>query len=46
MQSVPALRAGRGIFAPLALLLLLSACSPKAPEASAPAGPPGRTVMA
>ena len=43
MQRLPASRAGRGAFAPLALLLLLSACSPKAPEAEAPAAPPGRT---
>ena len=43
MQSLPAFRAGRGIATPLALLLLLAACSPKAPEdRKAPAGPPGR----
>ena len=43
MQSPLPSRAGRGVFAPLALLLLLVACSPKAPEAPrAPAGPPGR----
>ena len=43
MQSPVPSRAGRGVFAPLALLLLLVACSPKAPEAPrAPAGPPGR----
>jgi plastocyanin len=43
MQSLPPSRAGRGVFAPLAVLLLLAACSPKASEApKAPAGPPGR----
>lgn len=43
MQSLPRSRAGRGVFAPLALLLLLAACSPKTPEApKAPAGPAGR----
>lgn len=43
MQSPLPSRAGRGVFAPLALLLLLVACTPKAPEAPrAPAGPPGR----
>jgi plastocyanin len=43
MQRLPASRAGRGVSTPLALLLLLAACSPKAPEAPAtPAGPAGR----
>jgi plastocyanin len=43
MQSLSPSRAVRAVFAPLALTLLLAACSPKAPEASkAPAGPPGR----
>jgi plastocyanin len=43
MQSLPAARAARGVSTPLALLLLLAACSPKAPEPpKAPAGPPGR----
>jgi plastocyanin len=43
MQSLPVARAARGVSTPLALLLLLAACSPKAPEpAKAPAGPPGR----
>ena len=43
MQSPPPSRAVRAVFAPLALTLLLAACSPKAPEApEAPAGPPGR----
>jgi hypothetical protein len=46
MQRLPAPRAGRGVFPPLALLLLLAACSPKAPEAAAPAGPPGKTGTA
>jgi len=43
MQRLPASRAARGVFAPLALLALLAACSPKEPEApKAPAGPPGK----
>lgn len=46
MQRLPATRARRGVPAPLVLLLLLAACSPKAPEAEAPAGPPGRTGTA
>src|SRR5512140_2140192 len=43
MQSLPAFRAARGVSTPLALLLLIAACSPKAPETpKAPAGPPGK----
>ncbi len=43
MQSLSPSRAVRAAVAPLALALLLGACSPKNPEASkAPAGPPGR----
>ncbi len=43
MQSLRPSRAVRAVFAPLALTLLLAACSPKATEApKAPAGPPGR----
>ncbi len=42
MQRFPAPRAGRGVATPLALLLLLAACSPKAPEAPVVRpGPPG-----
>ena len=43
MQSLPPSRAGRGVFVPLALLLLVAACSPEVTEApKAPAGPAGR----
>ncbi len=43
MQSLRPPRAVRAAFAPLALTLLLAACSPNATEApKAPAGPPGR----
>lgn len=43
MQSPSASRAARGVSTPLALALLLAACSPKSPEGpKAPAGEPGR----
>jgi plastocyanin len=43
MQSPHPSRAGRGVIAPFAVLLLLVACGPRAPEApTASAGPPGR----
>ena len=43
MQSLPPSRTGRGVFVPLALLLLVAACSPEVTEApKAPAGPAGR----
>ncbi len=43
MQSLPAFRAARWVRSPFALLFLLAACSPKAPEAQkAAAGPPGK----
>lgn len=43
MKSLPPSRAGVGVFAPFAVLLLLAACGPKAPEAPAAAAePPGR----
>ena len=42
MQRFPAHHAGRGVATPLAVLLLLAACSPKAPEApKVRSGPPG-----
>ena len=47
MQSPLRPRAGRAVFAPLAGLLLLAACSPKASEApKGPVGPPGRVGTA
>ena len=46
MPNLSATRAARGVLAPLVLAVSLAACGPKAPEAAAPAGPPGRTGTA